>query len=116
MTMAVVFVSAFLVGPWLYAVFLRLNKEGMGIWKLTGVFSVTLMGGFVLFSSTGDSGGSLIALSMMWLAWIFSIVLIVQMVRDRAQPFLTHRQVTIVGSLATPLPWFGLATAQMMAT
>lgn len=103
------FLVAFAGGPMLAALLLRLPAR---VPVLIGFSSaVILTMGIAAFLQGRSALGSLIAL---WLGWVLAVVMVALAVRRRLPGPRTHRWTAIGAVLASALPWFGLATAQMM--
>lgn len=104
------FILSFGAGPNLFAILMRL---GPGILAPVALVVVMAAGGALWLQIHGSLIGSLIAL---WLAWVLAVALVVMALRRRIGAGRARRWVTTLGLLTTTLPWFGLATAQMMAS
>ena len=61
-----------------------------------------------------NTGAALVSLGLMWLSWVLAVAMVALTLHRHAGHAAPRRGVTIAGLLATPLPWFGLATARMM--
>ncbi|MEC3861382.1 hypothetical protein VK792_08800 [Mesobacterium sp. TK19101] len=113
------YASTFVGGPALYSVLMRLKGGLWAVLILAGLVIATA--GIALsqmrHSLTGSATpGPLVALFFIWLSWVLAVSMVALSFRSR---FTTHRgkrRLFLAGLLATTLPWFGLATARMMAT
>ena len=104
----VAFVVSFVGGPLLCAAFLRMPSSlGMLLGLAAGV---ALTMAVALWLEDRDPLASLTAL---WLGWILAVAMVAHALFRRLGK-KARRWVFVVALLATPLPWFGLAAAQMM--
>jgi|TARA_R110002049_G_scaffold117332_3_gene270613 hypothetical protein len=119
MTLTVVFLIIFLVGP---MIFQRLTapKPGIRALRLLAVFCVVCFAAAVMLRYLGSArwGGSPLFIgvwiALVWGAWIAAIALVVQALR-RADPGLKmQRWTSAVGAVGTTVPWFGLVFAELM--
>ncbi len=105
------FAAAFGAGPAIYAVLLRLTPHRLTLLLLGGGVAVAIVAAFALLGQR-----PIVSLLSLWLAWVFAISLLVLALRRRALLPRTLRTSFVTGLLATTLPWFGLATARMVAS
>lgn len=100
---------AFAAGPLLVAGLLRLPTTLATLVALSlAVIGAAALA--VLLQGRSPLG----ALMSLWFGWVFAVAMVAQALRRRL-PGRNTRRLTLLGALmAAPLPWFGLATAQMM--
>ncbi|APX22820.1 MAG: hypothetical protein CML50_07160 [Rhodobacteraceae bacterium] len=105
-----VFGACFLAGPLLFALLLRVGPSRALLLSLApGVMATAL-----LALALQNTGAALVSLGLMWLSWVLAVAMVALTLHRHAGHAAPRRGVTIAGLLATPLPWFGLATARMM--
>ncbi len=109
----VAFGVTFVVGPVLCAVLLRL-PAGLRTMATIGVALVAAIWAAHHFQ-TSSANGAVEALAAMWLAWVLGVSMVGLALLHRIDHPRVRRGITLTAILATTLPWFGLATAQMMA-
>lgn len=106
----VVFGACFLAGPPLFALLLRVGPSRALLLSLApGVMATALLA--LLLQ---NAGAALVSLGLMWLSWVLAVAMVALVLRRQASHATPRRWVAIAGLLATPLPWFGHATARMM--
>lgn len=117
--LVIAFASIFVGGPALYSVLMRLKG---------GVRTVLILAGFIVVTAatalyelrhglTGLSmAGPLVALFFIWLSWVVAVSMAVLSLKSWVSTDRGKRRLFLAGLLATTLPWFGLATARMMAS
>lgn len=108
----IAFAACFIGGPLICAVLLRLPER---IWALlvlavAVVLSVTM----ALSYRLADVDSHATSLVLLWLAWVLAVSMVALALRSKISNRKARRWVLILALLATTLPWFGLATAQMM--
>ena len=109
MAALVAFALAFVAGPALVLALLRLPPRlPVLTLQASGVFAA-MVGALVL---QGRSAPGLLA--ALWLGWLLAVTLVAQALRRRLPGPHTRRWTALGAALAAPLPWFGLATAQLM--
>jgi hypothetical protein len=111
MTQAAVigFAVSFVAGPVLCALLLRLRSSVAVLLALAAGVLVSMACALWL-----EARAPLTALALMWLGWILALAMVGHALYRRATPG-TRRWITLGAILATPLPWFGLAAAQLMS-
>ena len=105
----IAFLVAFVAGPLLVALLLRLpaTLTVLVILSLAVICAAALA---VLMQGRAPLG----SLISFWFGWVLAVAMVAQALRRRL-PGRTPNRLTLLGALlAAPLPWFGLATAQMM--
>ncbi|MGH1411944.1 MAG: hypothetical protein ACRBB0_00530 [Pelagimonas sp.] len=109
----IAFAVTFVVGPALCAWLLRLPPR-LGTMAVIGLLIGAAIWAAVHFQNTADSNPFL-PLIAMWLAWVLGVGMVgLALLRPFSDPRM-RRWITFIALMATTLPWFGLATAQMMA-
>ncbi len=104
----IAFFVSFVGGPLLCVALLRVPG--------TVILLLTLAAGVVATMSAAlwlEAGNPLTSLTLMWLGWVLAVAMVAHALRRRS-PRRLHRWITVIAVLATPLPWFGLATARLM--
>lgn len=105
----IAFVVAFVAGPLVVAALLRLSAT----LPVLVALSLTVIGAAAL-AVVFQGRSPLTSLIFFWFGWVVAMAMVAQALRRRL-PGRTTRRLTLLGALlAAPLPWFGLATAQMM--
>ncbi|SNS39527.1 hypothetical protein [Antarctobacter heliothermus] len=105
----IAFVVAFVAGPLVVAGLLRLPAT---LAVLVALSLTVICAAALAVVLQGRS--PLAALISFWFGWVVAVAMVGQALRRRL-PGRTPRRLTLLGALmAAPLPWFGLATAQMM--
>ncbi|ASP19550.1 hypothetical protein ANTHELSMS3_00833 [Antarctobacter heliothermus] len=107
----IAFVVAFVAGPLVVAALLRLSAT----LPVLVALSLTVIGAAAL-AVVFQGRSPLTSLIFFWFGWVVAVaVAMVAQALRRRLPGRTTRRLTLLGALlAAPLPWFGLATAQMM--
>lgn len=123
MRLALVFALVFVVGPVLFHLGLRLfeGREG-GTTLLALATSFLALSGFAMQFVAGAAWGADIwvtvpGIALVWLGWIGLIVLGAMRLRavvPGSRPAM-RRGVAALGAIGTTIPWFGLASARMVA-
>lgn len=104
------FVVCFVVGPALCAGLMRLPATLPSLIGLALAILAATMAALRLQSG----GAALVSLGLMWLAWVLAVSMAALALNRRATDARLRRWITIGALLATTLPWFGLATADLM--
>ena len=60
--------------------------------------------------------GALPARALIWLGWLLAVAMAAQALRGRMPGPRARRALTVAALIATTVPWFGLATAEMMTS
>ncbi|WP_323767525.1 hypothetical protein [Antarctobacter sp.] len=103
------FAVAFVAGPLLVAALLRLPATLAVLVALS--LAVICTAALAVVLQSRSPLGSLISF---WFGWVVAVAMVAQALRRRL-PGPSARRLIFLGALmAAPLPWFGLATAQMM--
>ena len=116
--LVIIFVAVFVVGPLAFLLFLRLapsKRRSIGLVCL--VVGSTGMSASLRYLSGGwgqDAVYTLAGIGFIWVAWIAVIVFLAQRFRQLDNRRLMRRWIAMIGSLATTVTWFGLASARMM--
>jgi len=113
----VLFTMAFVLGP---AIFLVLVRYDTGRWPLALAASVLVVLGFLMRSQarlapTVDLMQMFLSISAIWLAWILVLVLVARAMRQVLTTPAAGRWSRAICAMGTTIPWFGFATAQLMA-
>ena len=85
------------------------------VWGLTDASNRAICMLLALRLQAQAGGTGLVSLGSLWLAWISAVAMVAMALRRLAPTVSVRRWLTIGALLATTLPWFGLATAQLMA-
>jgi hypothetical protein len=104
-----VFLVAFVAGPLLAALLLRLPSRVPVLLAFSGGVFLTM--GAALVLQGRSTLGSMFAL---WLGWVLAVVMMAHAFRRRMPSAFSRRWTAVGALLASALPWFGLAVAQMM--
>lgn len=117
MMVLVLFTMAFVLGP---AIFLVLLQYDTGRWPLALAAAVLMVLGFLMRSQTRivptvDLMQMFLSVSAIWLAWILVLVLVARALRLILPTPAAGRWSRAICAMGTTIPWFGFATAQMMA-
>ena len=119
MTLVLVFLIVFLIGPFLFKALIAVPPSLRAIRTLgamvlaTFLFATGLRYGLLRYWSDSPWLLGVIALTL-WAAWIGVIALVVQSLR-RADPRpAMHRWSGVLGAVGTTVPWFGLVLANLM--
>ncbi len=109
----VAFGVTFVVGPVLCAILLQLpaglkTMLAMGLGLIAAIWAAS-------HYQTASGNSPIEALTAMWLAWVLGVSMVGLALLHRIEHPRIRRGITLTAILATTLPWFGLATAQMMA-
>jgi hypothetical protein len=108
----IAFAVCFLGGPALCAALLRLPGK---VWALLSLaVSVVLSVTAALSYRLAGAEGHVSSLILLWLSWVLAIAMVALALRSKIENPTIRRWVLILALLATTLPWFGFATAQMM--
>lgn len=103
------FAFAFVAGPLIALALLRLPPRlPVLTLQAAGVFAAMIA---ALILQGRSATGTLAAL---WLGWVLAVALVAQALRRRLPGPHIRRWTALGAALAAPLPWFGLATAQLM--
>lgn len=105
----IAFVMTFGAGPLLCAGLLRLPSTLRVLLGLGAVVVVSM--GIALWL---ELRAPLTSLALLWLGWVSAVSMVAHALRRRITSRTARRWLTVIAILATTLPWFGLATAQMM--
>ncbi|CAN0159183.1 unnamed protein product, partial [Chrysoparadoxa australica] len=105
----IAFVVAFVAGPLVVAALLRLSAT----LPVLVALSLTVIGAAAL-AVVFQGRSPLTSLIFFWFGWVVAVAMVAQALRRRLPGRTTRRLTLLVALLAAPLPWFGLATAQMM--
>jgi len=113
----VLFTMAFVLGP---AIFLVLVRYDTRRWPLALAASVLVVLGFLMRSlarlaPTVDLMQVFLSISAIWLAWILVLVLVARAIRQALPTPAASRWSRAICAMGTTIPWFGFATAQLMA-
>ncbi len=107
------FLVCFAVGPLICAALLRLPAR---TWVLLALsVSVVICVTLALRWRLAGGDQALISLVALWLAWVLAVAMVAQAFKARLRAPRQRRWLTVAALLSTTLPWFGLATAQMMS-
>ncbi len=107
----IAFALCFVAGPLLYALLLRL---GGGLTALLALaLAVVASALLALVLQPVAPAPSLVR---MWLGWVLAVTMVALALRRQLTAAAPRRAIAILGLCATPLPWFGLATARMMTS
>ncbi|WP_299366823.1 hypothetical protein [uncultured Tateyamaria sp.] len=113
----ILFTMAFVIGPALFLVLVAFDGRR---WPLALVASVLVVLSLALRNEASLSLGVapapvFLSILLIWLAWILVMVLVARALYA-AQPTPTMRRWSrAICAMGTTVPWFGFATAQMMA-
>lgn len=105
----IAFLVTFVAGPLLVGLLLRLPAR-IGTLVTLSASVIGAAGAAVWLQERAPLG----SLTAFWLGWVLAVGLVAQAVRRRMPGPQVRRGTMIVALLASTLPWFGFATAQMM--
>ncbi|WP_415401140.1 hypothetical protein [Tateyamaria sp. SN3-11] len=113
----ILFTMAFVIGPALY---LALAAFDGRLWPLALIASVMVVLSLALrneasLTLAADPGPVFVSLLLIWLAWILVLVMVHRAACRTLTSRASRRWSRALGAMGTTLPWFGFATAQMMA-
>mmetsp|Transcript_28313 Transcript_28313/g.52738 ORF Transcript_28313/g.52738 Transcript_28313/m.52738 type:complete len:118 (-) Transcript_28313:7882-8235(-) len=113
----ILYTMAFVIGP---ALFLALSHYDGRLWPPAMIASIMVVLSLALrneaaLSVTVDPGPLFFSILLIWMAWILVLVLVVRAVRRTYPNPTAQRWARGLGAMGTTVPWFGFATAQMMA-
>ena len=113
----ILFTMAFVLGPALFLVLLQYDGRR---WPLALLASVLVVMSFIFRSEASltlgaDRAPVFLSVLLLWLAWVLVMVVVARALQA-ANPTLTKRRWSrAICAMGTTVPWFGFATAQMMA-
>ena len=119
-SLVIIFALVFVLGPYVYLLFLRRapsRKQFVGLACIT--FGATALSFVLRYIADGWGQSTLITyagIAAIWIAWIAILAFVTQMLRKNEPSNLVKRWTAVIGALATTIPWFGLASAQMMTS
>lgn len=113
----ILYTMAFVLGP---ALFLLLVRYDGRLWPPALIASMMVVLSFALRKEANltimvDTGPLFLSVVLIWLAWIMVLVLVVRAVRRAYPRPVVRRLAQAFGAMGTTVPWFGFATANMMA-
>lgn len=103
------FALSFVVGPALCALLLRLPSRLRVLLALAAGVVLPMAVALVL-----ELRAPLTSLALMWIGWVCACAMVGHALFRRLSGRRQRRWITLAAILATTLPWFGLATAQMV--
>jgi len=115
---AIIFAFVFVVSPLAYVLLLRPRPSRKQFVGLGCIVAGTTAMSFVLRYFSDDWGQGILVtiagIALIWTAWIAILVFVAQSFRQQYPRPAIRRWTTVIGALATTIPWFGLASARMM--
>jgi hypothetical protein len=119
MTLILVFVIFFVGGPLIFRALMQADPTALTLRVLGLVTAACALGGVVLrYGSSPSLGDDLIltgaAILTAWFAWIGILAFGAQMLRRADDGAQIRRWTAVLGALGTTVPWFGLASADMV--
>ncbi len=108
--LTIAFVLSFAVGPLLFLLLTQPEPSR----PLLAALAVGAMAAVLTGLRLSDSA-PLAGLTAIWLGWISAVAFVAHTVRRMLHRPRTDLATRVAGSLATTIPWFGLATAQMIS-
>ena len=113
------FLLFFIGGPLMFRTMTQHLPSRRGLWVLgtaTALFAATGMGvRYGIPQSWGQMlWPTILGIGLFWLAWIAILAFAAQAVRRSDRSLRMKRLTGIIGALGTTMPWFGLASANMM--
>ena len=105
------FVACFVAGPLIYSALVRVAAVPGAIGALCVAGIASVVSAFALRQPMPG-----LSLTCLWLAWVLVISLFVLTLRRRLTSVKVWRASFVTGLFATTLPWFGLATAQLVTS
>lgn len=111
------YTMAFVVGP---ALFLLMSRREGRLWPPALVASFLVVLSLALRKDAALTLGVgptplFFSVFLIWMAWIVVLVMVAGAVRRTFPGLRARRVVRALGAMGTTVPWFGFATAQMMA-
>lgn len=100
---------SFVGGPALCAGLLLLPSSLQVLLAMAAAVVGTLTLGLVW-----ETARPLASLAALWLGWVLAVSMLAHALFRRTTGRRIRRWIKVAAILSTPLPWFGLATAQMM--
>jgi hypothetical protein len=117
-SLIIMFGMIFVGGPLAYLRLLRPRPSKKQFVGLGCIVAGSTAISFILRYLSGAWGHdvwvTLAGITLIWIAWIAILVFVAQTFRKEYSSPAIHRWTTVVGALATTIPWFGLASARMM--
>jgi drug/metabolite transporter (DMT)-like permease len=108
----------FVGGPLAYLWLLRRHPSKKQFVGLGCIVAGSTGMSFALRYLSGDWGQdplvTLAGIALIWVAWIAILAFMAQTFRQQDRRPAMRRWTTVIGALATTIPWFGLASARMM--
>jgi hypothetical protein len=116
MMIFVLFVMAFVLGPALFLILVRIDGQW---WPLMLISVLMVAFSFYLRKQANLTVGpammsQFLSVMLIWLAWILVLVLVVGAVRRAFPSPAMNKWSRVIGAMGTTVPWFGFVTAQMM--
>ncbi|SIS53755.1 hypothetical protein SAMN05421759_101284 [Roseivivax lentus] len=108
--LAIAFVLSFAVGPVLFLLLIQPDPTK----PLLAALAIGALGAAIVGLRLSDTA-PLTGLAAIWLGWIGAVAFIAHTARRLTNRPKTDRATRVAGCLATTIPWFGLATAQMLS-
>lgn len=108
----IAFAITFVGGPIICAALLQLPAR---LWSIGGL--AFLVGLAIVAANQMQKASDTVSyrpLAALWLAWVLGVAMVALALHRRITARNIRRWITLTAILATTLPWFGLATAQMM--
>ena len=105
----IAFAVSFAAGPLLY---LLMTAADVSPALLIALGRATLA--VALFGAILAQNAPILGLACLWLSWVGAVAFVAHTLRRVLGTPLRSPAIRAGGALATTIPWFGLATAQMM--
>lgn len=117
-TLVIIFAIVFVGGPLAYLWLLRPRPSKKQFVGLGCIVAGSTGMSFILRYLSGywgqDVWVTLASIGLIWIAWVAILAFVAQTFRQQNPRPAMRRWTTVIGALATTIPWFGLASARMM--
>ncbi len=120
MTLTALFLFFFLVGPLSFRLLTKAKPSGHGMRRLAAIAVILALSGIVLRYIAPDRWGHALWLTglvilLLWCGWIAVLALGAQALRSADPGPIMRRWTEIIGAAGTTVPWFGLASANLLS-
>ncbi|MGC1495472.1 MAG: hypothetical protein WA790_06660 [Sulfitobacter sp.] len=119
MMVTAIFLVFFVGGPFIFSIMTKVPPTTNALRFLAIVTVFSAVAGLMLRYAVGDTGGMGLwstgfSVLLIWIAWIGVLAFAVQTLRRNDSSIRMRRWTAIIGALGTTVPWFGLASANLI--
>ncbi len=118
MMVTAIFLVFFVGGPMIFRTLIRATPTSNALRFLAVLTILCAVIGLILRYSFTDGGMGLwlsgFSVLLFWMAWIGVLAYTAQILRRSDQSARMRRWTAIIGALGTTVPWFGLASANLI--